>query len=62
MNEISIKTAKHNLKRALERSIEGLCITNDDTGKLIMFPDNLDLKTATLENQALKRDLRPQVM
>ena len=53
-DETSIKTAKHNLKRTLVRSIEGLCFVNDDSGKLIMFPNNLDLKTAVLENQALK--------
>ena len=46
MDDISIKTAKGNLKKTLERSIEDLCFTDDDTGKLIMFPDNLDLQTA----------------
>ena len=45
------------MNRTLERSIEGICFTNDDTGKLIMFPDNLDLKTAILENQALKKEI-----
>ena len=56
-DETSIKTAKHNLKRTLERSIEGLCFVNDDSGKLIMFPNNLDLKTVVLENQALKNEI-----
>ena len=57
MDEILMKTAKHNLKRTLDRSIEGLCFTNDDTGKLVKFLDNLDLKTAILENQALKKEI-----
>ena len=57
IDETSIKTAKHNLKRTLERSIEGLCFVNDDSGKLIMFPNNLDLKTLVLKNQALKNEI-----
>ena len=56
-DETSIKTTKHNLKRTLEMSIEGLCFVNDDSGKLIMFPNNLDLKTVVLENQALKNEI-----
>ena len=48
IDETSIKTAKHSLKRTLERSIEGLCFVNDDSSKLIMLPNNLNLKTVVL--------------
>ena len=57
IDKTSIKTAKHNLRRTLERSLEGLCFVNDDSGKLIMFPNNLDLKALVLENQALKNEI-----
>ena len=52
MDEISIKTAKHNLKRTLEKSKENHCFISDDTGKLIMFPDNLHMKTESSEKRS----------
>ena len=41
----------------MERSIEGLCFVNADSGKLIIFLNNVDLKTVVLENQALKNEI-----
>ena len=53
IDEIQMKTTKHNLRRTLERSIHELRFASDDKGKLLVYSENVNVAALVCGNHAL---------